>query len=122
MEDISNKTITIFLLKKTRDNKKNVGVFPCNYEIKLISFHSMMKESGACYPFIIMNTNRSNKWTFLDLHPKKEIFLFDSFGFKCFKEFVLQNDQKVLNKILYDFEKFNKKDNEITLITLKFSI
>ena len=59
---------------------------------------------------------------FLDLHPKKEIFLFDSFGFEGSKEFILKNDQKVLNKILYGIEKFNKKDNKITLITLKFSM
>ena len=87
----------------------------------------MMTESGARYPFIIMNTVRSNKkgtrwWIFLDLHPKKEIFLFNNFCFKGFKEFVFQNDQKVLNKILYGIEKFNKKDNKTTLITLKFSM
>ena len=74
-----------------------------------------------------MNTDRSDKkrtywWSFLDLHPKKEIFLFDSFGFESFKEFILQDDQEVLNKILYGIEKFNKKDKKITLITLRFSI
>ena len=72
-----------------------------------------MTESGARYPFIIMNTVRSNRngtrwWSFLDLHPTKE--------------FVFQNDLKVLNKILYGIAKFNKKDNKITLITLKFSM
>ena len=86
-----------------------------------------MTESGARYPFIIMNTVRSNRngtrwWSFLDLHLKKEIFLFNNFGFKGFKEFVFQNDLKVLSKILYGIAKFNKKDNKITLITLKFSM
>ena len=86
-----------------------------------------MTESGARYPFIIMNTVRSNRngtrwWSFLDLHLKKEIFLFNNFGFKGFKEFVFQNDLKVLNKIHYGLAKFNKKDNKITLITLKFSM
>ena len=86
-----------------------------------------MTESGARYPFIIMNMVRSNRngtrwWSFLDLHLKKEIFLFNNFGFKGFKEFVFQNDLKVLNKILYGIAKFNKKDNKITLITLKFSM
>ena len=64
-----------------------------------------MTETDACYPFIIMNTDRSDQncthWrSFLDLHPKKEIFLFDSFGFEGFQEFILKDDQKVLNKIL----------------------
>ena len=59
---------------------------------------------------------------FLDLHARKEIFLFDSFGFEGFKEFILDNDKNILNKIPYDIKKFNKKDNKISLITLKFSI
>ena len=51
---------------------------------------------------------------------KKEIFQFDSFDFEDFNKF--QNGQKLLNKILYGIEKFNKKNNKITLITLKFSM
>ena len=42
------------------------------------------------YPFIIMNRDPSNKkgthwWSFLGLYPKKEVFLFNSFGFDGFK-------------------------------------
>ena len=86
----------------------------------------MMIEKNR-YPFIIMNTDRSDKkgthWlSFLDLHEKKEIFLFDSFDFEGFKEFVIDNDRNILNKILFGIEKFRKKDNKITLITLKFSM
>ena len=74
-----------------------------------------------------MNTDCSNKkgthwWSFLDLHLKKEIFLFDSFGFDGFKEFLLQDDKKILNKILYGIKKFEKKDSKITVITLTFSM
>ena len=52
-----------------------------------------MTESGARYPFIIMNTDLSDKkgthcWSFLDLHLKKGIFLFDSFRFKAFYLFI----------------------------------
>ena len=54
----------------------------------------MMTESGGLYPFIVMNTDQSDKkithwWSSLDLHPKKEIFLFNSFGFEGSKEFIL---------------------------------
>ena len=59
---------------------------------------------------------------FPDLHPKKKIFLFDSFNFEGIKEFVPQNDQKVLNIILYGIQKLHKKDNKITLMTLTFFI
>ena len=53
---------------------------------------------------------------------KKDMFLFDSFGFEGFEELILKDDQEVLKKILYGIEKFNKRDNKTTLITLKFSI
>ena len=128
MAGISNETIVNFFEKETDDDlKKNfVGVFPSNYVTRFISFHEMMIEKNR-YPFIIMNTDCSNKkgthwWSFLDLHERKEIFLFDSFGFEGFKEFVIDNDRNILNKILFGVEKFQKKDNKITLITLKFSM
>ena len=61
-----------------------------------------------------MNTDCSDKkgthwWSFLDLHPKQEIYFFNSFGFDGFKEFLLQDDKKTLNKILYGIKKFEKK-------------
>ena len=66
------------------------------------------------YPFIKMNTDRSDKngmhwWSFLDLHPRKEFFSFDSFGFEGFKEFIIDHDRKTLNKILFRIKKFFKK-------------
>ena len=48
-------------------------------------------------------------WSFLGLHLRKEIFLFDSFGFEGFKEFIIDDDRKALNKILFGVEKFFKK-------------
>ena len=67
-----------------------------------------------CYLFTIMNTDRSDKkgthWlSFLNLHPRKEIFLFDSFGFEGFIEFIINNDRKALNKILFGIKKLKKK-------------
>ena len=128
MAGISNETIVKFFENETDDDLTSnfVGVFPSNYVTKFISFHEMMIEKNR-YPFIIMNTDRSDKngthwWSFLDLHERKEIFLFDSFGFEGFKEFVIDNDRNILNKILFGIEKFQKKDNKITLITLKFSM
>ena len=112
MAGISNETIVNFFENET-DNLKNnfVGVFPSNYVTKFISFHKMMIEKNR-YLFIIMNTDRSDKkgthwWSFLDLH-KRKIFLFNSFGFQGFKEFVIDNDRNILNKI-FGIEKFQKK-------------
>ena len=57
----------------------------------------MFCKSGTKCLFVKMNTVRSEKkgtnwWSFLGLHPSKENFMFDSFGFKEFKEFVIQDD------------------------------
>ena len=65
-----------------------------------------------------MNTDRSNKkgthwWSFLNLHPRKEIFLFDSFGFEGFIEFIINDDRKALNKILFGIKKKQKKKTAI---------
>ena len=129
MSRISNDAVVEFFENETdSDLKENfVGVFPSNYIIKFISFHQMAIEKTKKYPFIIMNTDRSNKsgthwWSCLDLHEKKEIFLFDSFGFTGFKKFVIDNDVNILNKILYSLQKFQKKDQKITIITIKFSM
>ena len=129
MSGISNDAVVEFFENETdSDLKKNfVGVFPSNYIIKFISFHKMAKEKTKKYPFIIMNTDRLDKsgthwWSCLDLHEKKEIFLFDSFGFTGFKKFVIDNDENILNKILFGLQKFQKKDREITIITVKLSM
>ena len=129
MSGISNDAVIDFIEnQEDEDLKENfVGVFPSNYITKSISFHEMAKEKTKKYPFIIMNTDRSDKsgthwWSCLDLHQKKEIFLFDSFGFTGFQKFVIDNDIGIINKILFGIQKFKKKDQKITIILLKFSM
>ena len=130
MAGISNETIEDFFEKVNDDDLKNnfIGVFPSNFINKFISFHSLIKDKPKVkYPFIIMNTDRSDRtgthwWSFLDLHKKKEIFLFDSFGFEGLKKFIIDNDRKILNKVLFNLNKFQKIDGKITLISTKFSM
>ena len=76
MAGISNQNLLNFIEEKTNDDiKKNfVGVFSSNFITKFTTFHRMMNQKSTWYPFIIMNTDRSNKkgthwWSFLDLHP-----------------------------------------------------
>ena len=115
MAGISNELIVDFFEKETDDDLKNnfVGVFPSNYVTRFIYFHEMMRLKQK-YPFIIMNTERSDRngthwWSFLDLHERKEIFLFDSFGFEGLKKFVIDNDKNILNKILFGLKSFKRK-------------
>ena len=79
------------------------------------------------YPFMIMNTDKDNKkgthwWSLLELHFHHDIFLFDGFGCTGFKEFIIDNNCKIIWKIIYGLKKSNKKDNKITLVSLTFSV
>ena len=85
-----------------------------------------MKEKDGVYPLTIFNTDRSDKpgthwWSFLNIESKSEVFLFDSEGFQGFKYFIVDNDYPTINKLLYNLNKFNKKDNKINLVCLEFS-
>ena len=44
-------------------------------------------------------------WIFI---PPKKLFLFDSFGIKGFKLFIVNNDQKIINELPYNFRKCKK--------------
>ena len=130
MGGISNEAIDEFFEKVDDMDLGNnfIGVFPSNETNKFISHHSIIKTKPKVkYPFIIMNTDRSDRsgthwWSFLDLHQKKEIFLFDSFGFTGLKKFIIDNDEKILNKVLFNLKKVKQNDKKITLISLTFSM
>ena len=86
----------------------------------------MMKRKGSHYPFVILNTDMSNLqgihwWSIVNIYPQKQLFLFDSYGFLGFKAFIEEDDGGIINTILYDTKKFNKKDNIVTLVTVTFS-
>ena len=83
-----------------------------------------MKQKQSPYPFVIMNTEMAGEegeqqWSFLDLDPPEQLFLFNSVGLTCFKDFIInkimkslkQVNQKNINKILYGINDFNKTDN-----------
>lgn len=49
------------------------------------------------------------------MHPRKEIFLFDSFGLSDLKSIITQYDEKLKNKILFSLEKFKITSDKLTL-------
>ena len=54
---------------------------------------------GKRYPFIISNTDRSDKggsywWSILNVLPKNELLFFDSFGISGMKRFIVTDDKK----------------------------
>ena len=62
-------------------------------------------------------------WSFLDIDPKNNLFLFDSFGLERLKLFVANNNQQIINQLLYNFGKCKVKSNEkLTLCNMKFCV
>ena len=112
MTGLSNIELEHFIKNDTStDLKKNFKkVVSSNSLTKYVDFKTILEERNPKYPFIIMNTARVNSngvhwWTILNIEPKKHIFLFDSYGFKGFLVFILRDNKKVLDKVLYNLKK-----------------
>ena len=125
MGGISNFDIEeIFNKGDNQDLLKNlVGVFPSDKMNKFFHFKKLMK--GKQYPFLIANTDRSDKqgthwWSILDIDGKKVFLLLNSFGIKGSKNFILQDDEKILTKILKGLE--NLKENKSDVILVKMNL
>ena len=108
-------------------NNDFVGVFPSKYMNKFIDHAAMLSEKDGKYPFVIANTNSSSKtwthwWSILDIEPKADIFFFDPFGIDSFKQFIVQGDRKLFEKILFGTEQMTKTDNRITLVNIRFNL
>ena len=131
-EGISNTQIQKFFQKEENDDIKNnfVGVFSMDYVTKFIKFHELIKEhKKSKYPLAIFNTDPHNKagthwWSFLDIQPKKNLLLFDSHGIDGFKYFIVDNDEKIIEELLYDFKKCksNSPISEIKLCSMTFDL
>ena len=131
-EGISNTQIQKFFQKEENDDIKNnfVGVFSMDYVTKFIKFHELIKEhKKSKYPLAIFNTDPHNKagthwWSFLDIQPKKNLLLFNSHGIDGFKYFIVDNDEKIIEELLYDFKKCksNSPISEIKLCSMTFDL
>ena len=114
---ISNVGIENFFenQKKNGDLKKNfMDVNSSNSITKYIHFYEIIKAKNAKHSFAIFNTDRENKpgthwWSFLDIYLKKDLLLFDSFGFTGFKKFIIDNDLDAVDKLSFNLQKLKKK-------------
>ena len=87
-----------------------------------------MKKRKAKFPFSIFNTDKHNQpgahwWSFMDILPKQNLLLFDSFGLEGFKFFIVDNDESIIDELPFDFRKckVSVTNQKITLCTIKFS-
>ena len=104
-----------------------VGVIPSDCMNRFINHSAMIEEKKGKYPFIIANTDANNKkgrhwWSILNIEPKNELFFFNSFGLDGLKHFIIQDDRKIIDKILIGIEQMNKTDQKITLCKIKFNL
>ena len=62
-------------------------------------------------------------WSFMGIHPKKNLFLFDGLGIDGFKFFIVDNDGKIINQLHHDFKKCEPKSNQkLKLCAMKFCV
>ena len=104
-----------------------MGVYSMDWITKYIKFHELIKQkNGGKYPLAIFNTDVHNKpgthwWSFLSIQPKRNLLLFDSHGLG-FKYFIVDNNQKIINELLYNFKncKIDEQNQKIKLCTMNF--
>ena len=94
---------------------------------KFINHAAMIPCREGKYPFIIANTDDSSKggthwWSILDIEPKTDILFFNSFGLDGLKYFIVQEDKKIIEKVLFGTEKMTRSDNKITLCKIQFNL
>ena len=125
MEGLSNFDIEqIFNKTNNSDMLQNfVGVFPCDKMNKFLDFKKMMK--GKKHPFLIANTDRSDKkstrrWSILGINGKNDFSLFDSFGIKGLKNFIVKDDEKTVAKVLKGVENLKEDKKQVNLVNVNF--
>ena len=127
---ISNFQIDDFFRdEENEDLKKNyMGTYSIDLITRYINFYEIINRRTGKYPFSLINTDKENKpgvhwWSFIDIYPKSNLFLLDSFGIEGFKLFIVNNDQNIINKLLYNFKKWkNKSKQKSKLCTMKFCV
>ena len=60
----------------------------------------------------------------MDIHPPKYLMLFDSLGLDGFKFFVVDNDEKIFDELLFNLKKckISLTHQILTLCEMKFSV
>ena len=58
----------------------------------------------------------------MDIEPRTDIFFFNSYLIEGLKHFIIQDDKKIVDKILVGIDKMDRSDNKITLCKIKFNL
>lgn len=76
---------------------------------------------------MIANTDSSDKgetyWQNIsEIYPKTDLSFFDSFGVDGLKSFIIEDDKKVIKKLLFETEKMTRTDSKMILVNIKFNL
>ena len=103
-----NKGLTNFQIKNFFQNEENkeikknyMGVYSMDSITRYINFYEIIKQKNGKYPSSIFNTDKHSQkgthwWSFMDIHPKKNLFLFDGLGVEGFKFFIVNSNQTIM--------------------------
>ena len=85
--------------------------FPLKKLNRSILFEKMIP--GEKYPFKISNTGRTNEggihpWSILNFLPKSELLLFDLFGKRGIRHFIVSEDKKIVGNVLKGLQSWKK--------------
>ena len=50
------------------------------------------------------------------------MFFFDAFGLDGLRHFIIQDDKKVIDKVLFGTEQMTRADNRVTLVNIRFNL
>ena len=93
-----------------------------------MNYYEIIKHRNDKYPYAIFNTSKENEprtywWSFLDIQPKNNLFLFACLGLDEFKVFVVNNQESIINDLLYNFERCNSESkSKLKLCLMKFCV
>ena len=76
---------------------------------RYISFYEIIKKRNGKYQSAIFSTDKHNKpgthwWSFMNIHPAKNLLLFDSLGLEGFNFFIVVNDENIADELHYNFK------------------
>ena len=58
----------------------------------------------------------------LYIETKTDFLFFDSFGIDGLKNFIIQDDRKIIEKIIFGTDQVKKANHKITLVNIKFNL
>ena len=108
-----DKEIANIKIEKFFNDECYMGVYSIDSITWYVNFYEIIIKN-AKYPFAIFNTDKHNEprthWgSFMDIHtlphppPKKT--LFENLGLDGFKMFVVDKNERIIDKILFNFKK-----------------